>query len=175
VSREPEPSPCPPPRPAVVEWVAAARLEVRWRDVSKNTGRAPRSGPGPRLGPTPGARRLAGDLRLLLEAALRGRRLRPATPWWIAVHVRRRDLRGDPANVLDLVLDAARDAVGVDDRHAKVWQLTWELADEPPSVEVWVGQEPGAPPSREPARRPRRERRRGPAEPPAEPGARPPW
>lgn len=135
--------PDPPDLPRI-EWLARVEVEAgEWEHWSKN--RAWRQGGvGRPVHLTKGAAAARGRLCRAIREALRFQELPDGTRWWVALHVRRPSMRADPANALDAVLDATKDAVGVDDRHAAVRSVTWELAPEDPALVVWVGLEPGS-------------------------------
>lgn len=60
---------------------------------------------------------------------------------WIEILVQKPDHRGDAVNVLDLVCDAVKDAVPVDDRWFCIRQLDWEIVKENPQLIISIGQE----------------------------------
>lgn len=132
----------PPDRPEV-EWIGAAEVPVvDWAAWSKNrTWRQNAVGRGPPVRLSPAAVRARRDLSRLVRASLR--RWPRHDRLWVAVDVVRGDLRGDPANCLDGVLDAVRDAVGRDDRHFAVWSLSWSLDPRDARLRVWVGEQLG--------------------------------
>lgn len=132
----------PPPHPPI-DWLARVEIQVvDWSHWSKN--RAWRSGRGRTPYLTKDADRARGSLASALRVALRDRPL-PEGRYWVALHVLRPSMRADAQNALDGVLDAVQVAVGVDDRHAAVHGVTWELRPEDPALVVWVGVEPGGP------------------------------
>ncbi len=60
---------------------------------------------------------------------------------WVDILVQKPDHRGDAVNVIDLVCDAVKDAVGVDDRWFSIRRLDWEVVKVNPRLFVGVGQE----------------------------------
>jgi len=60
---------------------------------------------------------------------------------WIDILVQKPNHRGDAVNVVDLVCDAVKDAVGVDDRWFSIRRLDWEIVKENPRLLVGVGQD----------------------------------
>lgn len=60
---------------------------------------------------------------------------------WIEILVQKPDHRGDAVNVVDLVCDAVKDAVPVDDRWFCIRQLDWEIIKEDPQLIIGIGQE----------------------------------
>jgi len=60
---------------------------------------------------------------------------------WIEILVQKPNHKGDAVNVVDLVCDAVKDAIGVDDRWFAIRRLDWEIVKENPKLFVGVGQE----------------------------------
>lgn len=60
---------------------------------------------------------------------------------WIDLLVQKPDHRGDAVNVLDMVCDAAKDALGVDDRWFSVRRLDWEIVKVDPLIYIGISQE----------------------------------
>jgi hypothetical protein len=60
---------------------------------------------------------------------------------WIDIFVQKPNHRGDAANFVDLICDAIKDAIGVDDRWFSIRRLDWEIAKSNPQIFVCVGQE----------------------------------
>lgn len=59
---------------------------------------------------------------------------------WIDIYVEKPNHRGDAINVLDLVCDAVKDAIGVDDRWYSISRLDWSIVKENPRLIVGVRQ-----------------------------------
>lgn len=59
---------------------------------------------------------------------------------WIDILVQKPDHRGDAVNVIDLVCDALKDALPVDDRWFCIRRLDWEIAKENPRLFIGIGQ-----------------------------------
>ena len=59
----------------------------------------------------------------------------------IDILVQKSNHRGDAVNVIDLVCDAIKDAVPVDDRWFCIRRLDWEIAKEEPMLYIGLGQE----------------------------------
>lgn len=77
-----------------------------------------------------------------LKAALRrGGHVIRENRLWIWIHVQKPNHRGDAINVLDVVCDAIKDAVPIDDRWFSVRQLDWEIVKRKPRIFIGVGQE----------------------------------
>ena len=60
---------------------------------------------------------------------------------WIDLFVQKPDHRGDAVNVIDLVCDALKDGIGVDDKWFSIRRVDWEIAKVDPHVFVGFGQE----------------------------------
>jgi hypothetical protein len=59
---------------------------------------------------------------------------------WIDIMVEKPDMRGDAINVIDLVCDAIKDAIGVDDRWYCIRRLDWQVIKKEPQIIIGVGQ-----------------------------------
>ncbi len=60
---------------------------------------------------------------------------------WIDILVQKPNHRGDAVNVVDLVCDAVKDALPVDDRWFCLRRLDWEIVKANPQLIIGVGQE----------------------------------
>lgn len=60
---------------------------------------------------------------------------------WIDILVQKPNHKGDAVNVVDLVCDAVKEAVGVDDRWFCIRRLDWEIVKDNPRLFVGVGQD----------------------------------
>lgn len=60
---------------------------------------------------------------------------------WLDVLVEKPDHKGDAVNVVDLVCDAAKDAIGLDDRWFSIRRLDWSVVKKEPRLFVGLGQE----------------------------------
>ena len=60
---------------------------------------------------------------------------------WIDIFVQKSDHKGDAVNVIDLVCDAIKDAVPLDDRWYCIRGLDWQIVKENPRIYVGIGQE----------------------------------
>lgn len=60
---------------------------------------------------------------------------------WISIFVQKPNHRGDAINVLDVVADAIKDAVPLDDRWYSIRHLDWEIVKVKPRIFIGVGQE----------------------------------
>jgi hypothetical protein len=88
------------------------------------------------------ARKEAVDCRAGLAAAL----ARSGGKWfagkvWIDIYVEKPNHRGDATNVIDLVCDAVKDAIGVDDRWYSIRRLDWSIVKDNPRILVGVAQD----------------------------------
>lgn len=86
------------------------------------------------------SRALRDEMTLRLRVALADRRL-AHNKLWIDILVQKPDHRGDAVNVVDLVCDAIKDAVPVDDRWFSLRRVDWEIVKENPQLFLKVGQE----------------------------------
>ncbi len=59
---------------------------------------------------------------------------------WIDILVQKPNHRGDAINVVDLVADAIKDGLGVDDRWFCIRRLDWQIVKEDPQIIVGIGQ-----------------------------------
>lgn len=79
-------------------------------------------------------------ITLAVRSAVDGRRI-AQNKVWLDILVQKPDHRGDAVNVVDLVCDAVKDALGVDDRWFCIRRLDWEVAKTDPKLFIGVGQE----------------------------------
>jgi hypothetical protein len=86
------------------------------------------------------SRALRDEMTLRLRSALAGRRV-AHNKLWIDILVQKPDHRGDAVNVVDLVCDAVKAAVTVDDRWFSLRRLDWEIVKDRPQLFLKVGQE----------------------------------
>lgn len=80
------------------------------------------------------------EIAIALRTALAGRRVAHGK-LWIDILVQKPNHRGDAVNVVDLVCDAIKDAVPVDDRWFCLRFLDWQIVKEQPQLIVGIGQE----------------------------------
>lgn len=59
---------------------------------------------------------------------------------WIDIFVEKPNHRGDATNVVDLVCDAVKDAIGVDDRWYSLRRVDWAIVKTDPKIYVGVAQ-----------------------------------
>lgn len=78
-----------------------------------------------------------------LKVALAGRRI-AHNKVWIDVLVQKPNHKGDAVNVIDLVCDAVKDALPVDDRWFCIHRLDWEICKSDGQLIVGVGQDSDA-------------------------------
>lgn len=60
---------------------------------------------------------------------------------WVSIFVQKPNHRGDAVNVIDVVCDAVKEAIGVDDRWFSLRSVDWEIAKVNPRIFITVGQE----------------------------------
>lgn len=60
---------------------------------------------------------------------------------WLDIFVQKSNHRGDAANFVDLICDAVKEAIGVDDRWFSIRHLDWEICKDNPRIFVAIGQE----------------------------------
>ncbi len=60
---------------------------------------------------------------------------------WIDIFVQKPTHRGDAANFLDLVCDAIKDAIPLDDRWYSVRSIDWQITKHEPMIYIGLGQE----------------------------------
>lgn len=86
------------------------------------------------------SRAIRDEITLRLRQALANHRV-AHNKLWIDILVQKPDHRGDAVNVVDLVCDAIKAAVPVDDRWFCIRRLDWEIAKENPRLCLKVGQD----------------------------------
>jgi hypothetical protein len=86
------------------------------------------------------SRAIRDEIILRLRAALHGRRI-AHNKLWLEILVQKPNHRGDAVNVVDLVCDAVKEAVGLDDRWFCIRRLDWEVVKDQPRLFIRVGQE----------------------------------
>lgn len=79
-------------------------------------------------------------IAISLKAALRGQKI-AHNKLWISIHVEKPNHRGDAVNVVDLVCDAVKDAVPVDDRWYSIRQLDWSINKDTPRLFIGISQD----------------------------------
>lgn len=60
---------------------------------------------------------------------------------WLDLLVHKPNHRGDAVNVVDLVCDAVKGAIGVDDRWFCIRRLDWQVCRDQPQLFIGIGQE----------------------------------
>ncbi len=60
---------------------------------------------------------------------------------WLDILVQKPNHRGDAVNVVDLVCDAVKDALPVDDRWYCIRRLDWEIVKHDPQLVIGIGQD----------------------------------
>lgn len=79
--------------------------------------------------------------RLILSFARPGAPTIVQAKLWLDILVQKPDNRGDAVNVVDLVCDAVKVAIGLDDRWYSIRRLDWQISKNAPSLFVGVGQD----------------------------------
>ncbi|NUQ51349.1 MAG: hypothetical protein HUU19_01475 [Phycisphaerales bacterium] len=72
--------------------------------------------------------------------ALNGRRI-AHNKVWLEIVVQKPDNRGDAVNVVDLVCDAVKRAIQIDDRWFCIRRLDWEIVKADPLLKIGIGQD----------------------------------
>lgn len=81
------------------------------------------------------------EIARAVAAAVAGRRI-AHNKVWIDVFAQKPDHKGDAVNVVDLVCDAIKDAIPVDDRWFSIRGVDWEVVKgEPGAIFIGIGQE----------------------------------
>lgn len=60
---------------------------------------------------------------------------------WVDILVQKPDNRGDAVNVIDLVCDALKVGIGLDDRWFAIRRLDWQIVKSDPRIYIGIGQE----------------------------------
>lgn len=60
---------------------------------------------------------------------------------WLDLLVQKPDHRGDAVNVLDLVCDAVKDGIKLDDRWFSIYRVDWQIVKTEPKLLIGIGQE----------------------------------
>lgn len=60
---------------------------------------------------------------------------------WLDIFVQKPNHRGDAVNVVDLVCDAVKDALGIDDRWFSIRRLDWQITKTEPQLIIGIMQE----------------------------------
>lgn len=60
---------------------------------------------------------------------------------WIDLFIQKPNHKGDAINVVDMVCDAIKDAIPVDDRWFSIRRLDWEIAKVNPQMFIGIGQD----------------------------------
>lgn len=75
-----------------------------------------------------------------VKVALRGQKV-VQNKVWLDIFVQKPNQRGDATNFIDLVCDAVKVAIGVDDRWFSIRRLDWQIAKDNPQIFIGIGQE----------------------------------
>lgn len=60
---------------------------------------------------------------------------------WIDMYIQKPNMRGDAVNFVDMICDAVKDAVLLDDRWFSIRSVDWQIAKNDPMIFVGIGQE----------------------------------
>lgn len=122
------------------QWGVTATVPgFAWQAWSKNRMWVTHRGGGKHLAPE--AKQARGWLHTALTREIHAQGIRPAhNRYWVGITVYPPDLRGDPTNVVDLVVDAVKTAVGVDDHWAALHGLDWDIDKQRPRIVVSISQ-----------------------------------
>jgi Holliday junction resolvase RusA-like endonuclease len=60
---------------------------------------------------------------------------------WLDIFVQKPDHRGDAINVLDMVADAVKEAIGIDDRWFSIRRIDWQIVKQNPRIFIGIGQD----------------------------------
>jgi Holliday junction resolvase RusA-like endonuclease len=77
---------------------------------------------------------------LMLESAISGKKIY-RNKVWIDVFVQKPDHRGDAINFVDLIADAIKVAIGIDDRWFSIRRVDWQIVKENPRIFIGIGQQ----------------------------------
>jgi len=80
------------------------------------------------------------EIILLIKTSLRSHRV-VHNKVWIDILVQKPNHRGDAVNIIDLVCDALKDAIGIDDRWFCIRRLDWEVVKKDPQLFIGIGQD----------------------------------
>lgn len=86
------------------------------------------------------SRAMEDEIILLLKNALRGKKVFK-NKVWLDIYVQKPNHRGDAINVVDLVADAVKKAIEIDDRWFSIRRVDWQIVKENPRMFIGVGQE----------------------------------
>lgn len=84
-----------------------------------------------------------GDITLMVRSAMRAFPLK-TNKVWIDIFVQKPDHKSDAVNTVDLICDAIKDAIGVDDRWFCISRVDWEICKKDPYIMIGIFQERGA-------------------------------
>jgi Holliday junction resolvase RusA-like endonuclease len=79
-------------------------------------------------------------ITLLIQSKLRDIKIRQ-NKLWVDIFVQKDNHKGDAVNVVDLVCDAVKVAVGLDDRWFSLRRVDWEIVKHDPRLFIGIGQE----------------------------------
>lgn len=99
-------------------------------------------GKGGRVAYSDGARTARDELTIRIRNAFQNTDIQPVpAKVWIDILVRKQEARGDAINFVDVICDAIKDGIGVDDRWFSIRRLDWIVSRNPPIIHIGIGQE----------------------------------
>ena len=87
--------------------------------------------------------KIRSDLAMMLKSAInRDQTIKIVqNKVWLDILIQKPNHRGDAANFVDLICDAVKDAIGIDDRWYSIRRLDWQIVKTNPHIFVGIGQE----------------------------------
>lgn len=125
-----------------LEWLVKFSLPFSWV-ASKNATYGRGVDRGNRIFIKSGVRQYRDQITALTKQAMRGITLRHAK-LWLDIFVEKPANKGDAVNVVDLVCDAIKHAIPLDDRWYSIRRLDWSINKADPHLFIGLGQETGA-------------------------------
>ncbi|MBN2132226.1 MAG: hypothetical protein JW741_22185 [Sedimentisphaerales bacterium] len=86
------------------------------------------------------ARKMREAIIFALRGGLHGRHV-VHNKVWLDILVQKPNHKGDAVNVVDLVCDSVKEAVGIDDRWFSIRRLDWQIVKKTPRLFIGVGQD----------------------------------
>jgi hypothetical protein len=75
-----------------------------------------------------------------IKSAMRNQRV-VQNKVWIDIFIQKPNQRGDAANFVDLICDAIKEAIGIDDRWFSIRRLDWQIVKDNPRIFIGIGQD----------------------------------
>ncbi|NRA38575.1 MAG: RusA family crossover junction endodeoxyribonuclease [Planctomycetes bacterium] len=86
------------------------------------------------------SRQIRTDITMAMKSKLYGQHI-AHNKVWVEILVQKPNHKGDAVNVVDMVCDALKDAIPVDDRWFSLHILDWHIVKENPRLHISIGQE----------------------------------